>query len=155
MVFSLAFPLVFILVFGFIGGRSGSVKVGIDKASDTASAMYQRLASAPNIRLVTTESQAEMEDDLRKGRLTAILRIENDAQPGTPVPHLKFHVKTSTATSPDNKAQLINVLQMGINAANDVVYPRPSIAEIVRKRCPAANIVPSTSSCPDNWASPC
>ncbi|MGE7775107.1 ABC transporter permease [Chitinophaga sp. NPDC101104] len=142
VVFSLAFPLVFILVFGFIGGRSGSVKVGIDKRSDTTSQMYQRLAAAPNLKLVTDEPQADMEDDLRKGRLTAILRIEKGAGADSAAPQLKLHVKTSTATSPDNKAQLINVLQMGINAANDVVYPRPSVAEIIPETVPGRQYKP-------------
>lgn len=136
VVFSLAFPLVFILVFGFIGGRSGSTKVGVDKQSDTTGMLYRNLASAPNLRLVTDEPQADMEDDLSKGRLTAILRIESAAKDGSAEPHFRVHVKTSTATSPDEKAVLLNVLRQGIGKADDVVYPRPSVAEVVEETVP-------------------
>ncbi|WP_343702833.1 ABC transporter permease [Chitinophaga sp.] len=135
VVFSLAFPLVFILVFGFIGGRGVSVKVGIDAASDTTGAIYGALRNSKGIRLVTTTTMpaAQMEDDLRKGRLTAILRIDSGGQ--APMPKYNIHVKTSTASG-ESAGVLFNILGTSLNEVNDVVYPRPSIARITPEVVP-------------------
>ncbi|WP_232826007.1 ABC transporter permease [Chitinophaga alhagiae] len=133
VVFSLAFPLVFILVFGFIGGRGVSVKVGVDAASDTTGAIYEALRGSSGIRLVTTMPQAQMEDDLRKGRLTAILRIDSGGQ--APLPRYNIHVKTSTASG-ESAGVLFNILGTSLNQVNDVVYPRPSIARITPEVVP-------------------
>ena len=44
VVFSLAFPLIFIIVFGFIGGGSRvSFSIAIDKNSDTTNPVYTAL----------------------------------------------------------------------------------------------------------------
>ncbi|WP_298710785.1 ABC transporter permease [Chitinophaga sp.] len=142
VVFSLAFPLVFILVFGFIGGRSGTVRVGIDAASDTATIIYQHLSSAPKLQLVTGATQAEMEDDLRKGRLTAIIRIQGENLPLNPPLDYKIFVKSSTATNPDEKATLLSILKLGISAADDVTYPRPSVAEVKEETVPGREYRP-------------
>ena len=41
VIFSIGFPLIFILVFGFIGEGGGfSVNVALDKTSDTAQSMF-------------------------------------------------------------------------------------------------------------------
>ncbi|WP_109699552.1 ABC transporter permease [Chitinophaga deserti] len=134
VVFSLAFPLVFILVFGFIGGNGDTVRIGVDKNSDTASLVYKNLASAPHIRLITDQAQPDMETALRKGSMTAILRIDTGGTATAPA--YKVHVKTSTATNADSKALLLNALQTGINAANDKVYPRPTVAEVIPETVP-------------------
>ncbi len=136
VVFSLAFPLVFILVFGFIGGRGVSLKVGIDPASDTGCAIFQGLRKSGGLRLVTTATvpQEQMEDDLRKGRLTAILRIRNNGKEA-PVPHYDIHVKTSTASG-DGAGLLLNILHTRLNEVNDVVYPRQSVASITPEIVP-------------------
>ena len=44
VIFSIAFPLIFILVFGFIGENGGiSLDVAFDKNSDTSNIIYQSL----------------------------------------------------------------------------------------------------------------
>lgn len=133
VVFSLAFPLVFILVFGFIGGRGVSVKVGVDKASDTVSAIYQALRESRGIKLVTDLPQEKMEDDLRKGRLTAILRIDSGGP--APLPKYNIHVKSSTASG-ENTGVLFNILGTNLNQVNDSLYPRPSVARITPEVVP-------------------
>ncbi len=134
VVFSLAFPLIFILVFGFIGGRGGSVRVGVDKSSDTANPVYKALQAGKGLRLITDVPQAQMEDDLRKGRITAILKIE-DSHMAPPAPQYAIHVKTSTASG-DNTGIVFNLLGSSINKANDAQFPRPSVARIVPEVVP-------------------
>src|SRR5437763_1728528 len=71
VIFSLGFPLVFILVFGFIGDSGVSVKVGVDKGTDTTSYVFQALRKEKTLKLVMDKPAAEMQDDLKKGHLTA------------------------------------------------------------------------------------
>lgn len=156
VVFTLAFPLIFILVFGFIGGSGVSVKVGIDKTSDTTNGVYTQLKGYKNLRLITNVPQEQMEDDLRKGRLVAILRIDvkkggvadlrvdsgsiasslvNSGSSTSPIPAFAVHVKTSTASG-ENTALLFNILAGSINGLNDETYPRPTVAQIVPEEVP-------------------
>lgn len=125
VVFSFAFPLVFILVFGFIGGRGASAKIGIDEASDTLNPVFHALKESRNIRIAEGFSQAEMEDELRKGRLTAIVKIDTV----NAVPKYNVHVKTSSASG-ESAGILFNVLYTSINQVNDVRYPRPSVVNV-------------------------
>ena len=81
VIFSLAFPLIFILVFGFIGGRGSiNMSVDFDKSTDTTSQLYKAISSVPGIR-VASKSDKELKEDLEKGRLTAFIRIIDNAPP--------------------------------------------------------------------------
>lgn len=131
VVFSFAFPLVFILVFGFIGGRGVSARIGIDEASDTLNPVYRALVTSGNLRIANGVSQAEMEDELRKGRLTAIVKIDTM----NAVPRYNIHVKTSSASG-QSAGILFNVLYAHINQLDDVEYPRPSVARIMPEVVP-------------------
>jgi len=76
VVFSLAFPLIFILVFGFIGGGSGiKVDIGVAKGTDTSSIIYQALKHSPIVHFVD-EPEADMKADLIKGRIDAIISVQ-------------------------------------------------------------------------------
>src|SRR5689334_16478114 len=73
VVFSFAFPLVFIMVFGFISGGSRiSVRVAFDPQSDTSNTLYHAIAEQDGINIVRGE---KVNEDLEKGRITAILSI--------------------------------------------------------------------------------
>ena len=75
VIFTLLFPLIFILVFGFIGGGGITVDVGVAKGSDVNNPIYKALQSTGVIHLVTDESAAQMNKDLAKGHLDAIVDI--------------------------------------------------------------------------------
>lgn len=134
IVFSLGFPLMFTMVFGFIGGGGSTVRVGVDHASDTLNPVYQGLKLNKNVRLVTNDTKEQMEDDLSKGRLTAILKIDTGGV--APAAPYTVHMKTSTASAPENVSMLTSMLNTGINIANDRVFPRPSVARIVPETVP-------------------
>ena len=51
VIFSIAFPLVFIVAFGFINGNSIKMEVGIDPESDTTGTIYHSFISSPGIAL--------------------------------------------------------------------------------------------------------
>lgn len=127
VVFTVAFPLIFVLVFGFIGGNTLSITIGMDKKSDLDNPVYKALSHVPGIRLVQDETEAEMKEDLEKGRITAILRISPDsALAGSP--HYRIQVFSSTAGA-DKIGIFQSILRDIINRADAVVYKdRPSIA---------------------------
>jgi ABC-2 type transport system permease protein len=82
VVFTLLFPLIFILVFGFIGGGGVTVDVGVAKGSDTQNPVYQALKNISVINLITDKSADQMKTDLSKGNIDAILNItKNDSRP--------------------------------------------------------------------------
>ena len=76
VIFSLIFPLVFIVVFGFIKGNTIRLEVGLKPPSDTTSSTYLVFSSLPNIEIRKDLSLVEMEDLLQKGRIDAIVGIE-------------------------------------------------------------------------------
>jgi ABC-2 type transport system permease protein len=128
VIFSLGFPLVFILVFGFIGDSGVSVKVGVDKTTDTSSYLYKELAKEKSLKLITDKPAAEMEDELKKGHITAIIRITSQAASGA-APSCNVKVRTSTAAV--DKISLFNAILRGvIYKSDDSYYPRASIAKL-------------------------
>lgn len=95
VVFTLAFPLIFILVFGFIGGGGITVDVGVSKNINTQNPIYQALNKTSVIHLVDTETPQEMESQLEKGRLDAIINIVNNPHR---LPAYKVDVKYTKAS---------------------------------------------------------
>lgn len=109
VVFSFAFPLIFILVFGFIGGGSPTVRIGFTPTTDTTqnNAVYQLLIKYKTIRIVE-KNEAELKSDLSKGRVTAILDIQPTKN--GQLPFYTISIQTSTA-SVDKLAMLQSTLK--------------------------------------------
>jgi len=129
VVFTLAFPLIFILVFGFIGGNGLSVKIGLDAASDLKNPVYQALSQVESIHFVTGESAGDMMDDLKKGRITAILKISPDnGQDANP--HYNVQVYSSTASA-DKMPIFQSMLRDVISSLDKRIYKNePTIATV-------------------------
>ncbi|HEV3252424.1 MAG TPA: ABC transporter permease [Puia sp.] len=76
VVFSFGFPLIFILVFGFIGGSGITVRMGLKNEADTGNYAIMALLKNPLMKLVREDSTA-MRNDLGKGRIAAIISIDS------------------------------------------------------------------------------
>ncbi|HEY1114439.1 MAG TPA: ABC transporter permease, partial [Chitinophagaceae bacterium] len=77
VIFSIFFPLIFILVFGFIGNSGGpSYRVVLDAKSDTLNPVLDSLKRYANVRLVSYTDEEELRSDLAKGRITGVLDIQ-------------------------------------------------------------------------------
>ncbi len=85
VIFSLVFPLVFIIVFGFIRGNTIRLDVAVAPGSDTTSQVYRFFSSVPNIDIVRNKPQSEVDDLLRKGRIDGILNIHASEKDKTTV----------------------------------------------------------------------
>src|SRR5882757_7815371 len=75
--FSFGFPLVFILVFGFINGGGPTVSIALANRADTANRVVQGLLSFPMIKLSKEKDPLAIRRDLEKGRIGAILSIDS------------------------------------------------------------------------------
>lgn len=126
VVFSIAFPLIFILVFGFIGGGSRiSINVAFDKNTDTANPIYPVIKNIAGIKIIK-KSDVEIQEDLEKGRITAVVKIEKS---GLANPPYKITLVSSDATNPQNIQVLQSILNAVISGINQKTYSdAPTIA---------------------------
>jgi ABC-2 type transport system permease protein len=126
VVFSIAFPLIFILVFGFIGGGSRfSINVAFDKQTDTANPIYPAIKSIAGINVVK-ETDQELKENLEKGRITAKIKIEKS---GLKNPPYKISLVSSEAVNPQNIQVLQSILNAVISGINQKNYAdAPTIA---------------------------
>jgi ABC-2 type transport system permease protein len=95
VVFTLAFPLIFIIVFANIGGGAPSVDVGVAKGCDTTGKLYQQLKQKQLINFITDQSADEMNKNLAKGQIDAII----DIKPLVPMQPLNIKVQYSKASN--------------------------------------------------------
>ncbi|GAA4309301.1 ABC transporter permease [Compostibacter hankyongensis] len=134
VVFTLAFPLIFVLVFGFIGGNTISLRIGVGKDCDTANAIYAALSRIKTIKLVTAPEE-EMQEDLQKGHLTAVLNIM-PAGKEDGVPRYTVHVRSSSASG-DNIRIFEVILRDIVHTADARLFrDRPTVATIQTTRIP-------------------
>ncbi|WP_426584949.1 ABC transporter permease [Mucilaginibacter sp. R-33] len=96
VVFTLAFPLIFIIVFANIGGGGMSIDVGVAKGSDTSAnnPVYTALKKNKIMHLIHDQTADEMSKNLAKGNLDAIL----DLKPFAPPTSMTVHVRYSQAS---------------------------------------------------------
>src|SRR5215831_3038524 len=122
--FSLFFPIVLIIIFGSLGSGGGpSFDVAMDKSSDSANIVYQSITNSPFFS-VAKGTQAENEDQLKKGRLTAILSVQK-----TDSGKYDVHVKSSSASQRE-LPQLQAVLNGMINNLSEQQHPIEKVAGI-------------------------
>src|SRR6185436_11464469 len=110
--------------FGSLGGGGGiSFDVAIDKSSDSTNAIYQAITHAP-IFSIANGTEAEIEDRLKKGRLSGILSVQK-----TNSGKYDVHIKSSSASQRE-LPQLQAVLNGMINEVSQQEHPVEKIATI-------------------------
>lgn len=129
IVFSIAFPLIFIIIFGFLGGSGPSITIAFDQNSDTSSSnpIILGLKQVPNIKISRLPKQ-QVEENLSKGRITAVLSITSN--PDSSQPRYTVHIKSSTA-GVDRISILRSIIQTSIvNAEYNIQGKKSSFATI-------------------------
>lgn len=126
VIFSIAFPLIFILVFGFVGGGGKvSLSIAFAQQTDTLNPIYPTLKKIPGIRIIEKSSQ-ELKEDLEKGRLTAIVNIQKS---GLENPPYTIQLSSSEAVNPQNLQVLRSILNAVIAGINQQTFANtPTIA---------------------------
>lgn len=106
VVFSFGFPLIFILVFGFIGGGGVTVRVGMNNLRDTSNHAISALLRNPLVRLVKKDAVG-LRSDLEKGRIAAILYIDSAA---TPMGYQQYRIIPLTSDASKDKYPILRSL---------------------------------------------
>jgi ABC-2 type transport system permease protein len=128
--FSFGFPLVFILVFGFIGGGVPSASIALAQQGDTSSSVIRGLLRSPLVRLADERDSVKIREDLVKGRIAAILTVDSGLSEAG-VRQFTVHTLTSSASAdkyPLVRLALAQVFENAVEKYADVKY-RPIIVE--------------------------
>jgi ABC-2 type transport system permease protein len=104
--FSFGFPLVFILVFGFIGGGGPTVTIALANRADTATRVIKGLLMNPLIRLSHERDTAVVRSNLEKGRIAAVVFVDSTR---TPFGRTQYIVKTQTSSASGDKYPILRL----------------------------------------------
>lgn len=108
IVFTVAFPMVFILVFGFLGGSSiFSVGVAPSSSSDTTNTLYKALKENSALTWVEMNEEKTAEKLLSEGDIAAVIDIQ--PQPAGVEPRYKVSLRSATSQA-DKLEQLKTII---------------------------------------------
>ncbi|HMH32823.1 MAG TPA: ABC transporter permease [Puia sp.] len=96
VIFGFAFPLIFILVFGFIGGGSVTVHIALKNQADSAHFLIRALLNSPVIKLAGEKDSVGIREDLEKGRIAAILSIDSSKSDAG---FMQYNILTQTSSA--------------------------------------------------------
>jgi ABC-2 type transport system permease protein len=136
VVFSLLFPLIFIVVFGeMVGDKAPPVKVAVAPGCDTINPVYKAMRQTSSIKLETGLSATEIADAMKKGTVSAVLKIVPDGGLSF-IPHYQVGL-----TAADTTQEGVPLLKMLINNAVENIDRRawphnPTIANLSLSRMP-------------------
>src|SRR6185437_3660497 len=121
VVFGFAFPLIFILVFAFMGNNGGftTYKIAVDNKADTTNELYKALENTRGVSIIRYSDKSILEKDLQTGKLAGIINIQKNPK-GTP-PYI-FTIKSTTASN-DKWPQFITLVESVINKVSNKIYP--------------------------------
>jgi ABC-2 type transport system permease protein len=128
VVFGFAFPLIFILVFGFMGNSGGmkSYKVAIENNADTTNELYQAFKNTQGVTIKRYDNKKSLDDDLQHGKIAGIIDIQKNTTGNSPY---IFTLK-STTSSNDKWPQFKTLAESVINKLSNEKYQgRPVYAD--------------------------
>jgi ABC-2 type transport system permease protein len=136
VVFSLLFPVIFIVVFGsMVDNASLKIRIAMAPDADTSNIVKQVISEIKIIQPQPPMSAAAMQEALKKGQITAIIDIHNDSKSGA-VPHYLVTLTTANAAA-DKFALLQSVIEESIQRLNESLFPRnPSAGTVKVVRTP-------------------
>jgi ABC-2 type transport system permease protein len=127
--FSFGFPMVFILVFGFIGGGPPSVSFALARQGDTANYVVKGLLHSPVARLSGDRDPVTIRKDLERGRIAAVITLDS-SRSAMGFTQYTIHTLTSSASGdkyPILKMALTQTIQ---NIEERVIPPQYRLLSI-------------------------
>ncbi len=103
VVFTLLFPLIFILVFGFIGGNGISLELGVRPTAERNNELYLDVMGLPGVILSEGLNDQELSRELEKGNLAAVIDIRLNTDPEGP----KYIIDLQTSAAAPEKAKVL------------------------------------------------
>lgn len=111
LIFGFVFPLIFILIFGFIGNGGSKPLIAVYEGNESDSQVYKMIEKADVLDLQTNLSSDEIQTKLENGQIDGALKITTMLVEGcTPNPEqkifcveTKIEIKTSEASQQNSK----------------------------------------------------
>ncbi|TCC88205.1 ABC transporter permease [Pedobacter frigiditerrae] len=125
VVFTLAFPLIFILVFGFLGGGGTKIDLAVKPGSDVNNPIIKSLQKISVIRFSKSTDLVAINKGLEKGDYDAIIDVEKNP---AGMPAFITHVKYTSASMDKGSIlkSILNEVTYNLNTQN----LKPTITEI-------------------------
>lgn len=121
VIFTLAFPLIFILVFGFLGNGGTKIDVGVDPNSELNNPIIENLNKIGMIRLLKDKSKKDFDDLLEKGNIDALINIKKSTN------HEAYSLDIAYTTASIDKGNILKTI------LNNTLYEKkliPAVTEI-------------------------
>lgn len=133
VIFSFLFPIIFILVFGFLSSTTPVIKVAFAEQSSTQNELYKKLLEKANLKIKAQPEKISLQE-LEKGHITAILNIKEVAPNAFP----KYVVEITTSTAAADRIGLLqSIIQQVIAELDGVNFPqRPTYAFMQKETLP-------------------
>ncbi len=133
VIFSFLFPIIFILVFGFLSSTTPVIRVTFDPASSNANELYTKLLEKSNLKVISQPLLISRQE-LEKGHITAIIKIREI----NPAAYPKYAVEITTSTAAADRIGLLqSIIQQAIAELDLVNFPqRPSYAYMQKETLP-------------------
>lgn len=125
VVFTLAFPLIFILVFGFLGGGGVKVDLALAPGSDLSNPVIASLEKVPVVRLVRDKSNEEIRTGLEKGSIDAVIDVKKNPS-GLPA----FRADVKYAAAAIDKANILKSILNNLLYSLNTKDVKPTVAEL-------------------------
>jgi len=114
VVFSLGFPLVFILVFGFIGEGGTSVSIALKNPADTSNYIIRALKASGVVKILKGEKDVVLQekdsgyikDQLAKGNIAAIVLVDSSISPAG---FTQYKIKTQSSSASADKYPILRM----------------------------------------------
>ncbi|HVY73823.1 MAG TPA: ABC transporter permease [Puia sp.] len=100
VIFSLGFPMVFILVFGLIGSGGTSVTVALKNPADSASFVIQAMQRFGIVKFKAEPDSVAVRRDLEKGNIAAIVSLDSARSAAG---FTQYKIKTQTSSAAGDK----------------------------------------------------
>ena len=99
IVFSILFPIIFVMIFGAFGSdRAPVYRIAVTPGCDTANTFFRNIRKNFQVRVVDYDDTAERNKDLQKGRLSGLVCIK-EIKDSAAVSRYTVDVKTTSASN--------------------------------------------------------
>ncbi len=131
IIFAIAFPMVFILVFGFLGGDN-MFTLGVAPApgTDTTNGLYQSLKANKMLKWVSIDEEKGVKKMLSEGDIVALVHIEK--QPAGYSPLYKVRLESGSPQQ-DKLTQLEAIIKSTLQNGDSIIQQRTQALATVEK----------------------
>lgn len=115
IVFSIAFPLVFIIAFGFLGGsKSFSIKLAKANTCDTNNELYTALQKLDALKWVNVNGEIAIQKAIKNGEIAAVIDIQQH-KGSTPLYQVSLNGATAQADKMYQLRSIVNEMVQNLN----------------------------------------